>query len=120
MDGAQVFDSDRYQTTRDLEFSFSLPDTQDYSDLTDPVEIRIYGYSGQWGGHKTSLSLEDAFWDAFKEIVEAQGTTISHLTAAVDSQRHEGHQTNLSSAIRLFVLEHYRSRMRPPTEIDPR
>jgi hypothetical protein len=55
MDGDQVFDSERYQTTRDLEFSFSLPDTQHYSDLTDPVEIRIYGYSGQWGGHKTSL-----------------------------------------------------------------
>ena len=64
-------------------------------------------------GHKTSLSLEDAFWDAFKEIADARGTTISQLIAAIESERHERQHTNLSSAIRLFVLDYYRSRMQP-------
>lgn len=58
-------------------------------------------------GHKTSVSLEDAFWDGLKEIAAAQRTTLSELVAAIDGGRHHG---NLSSAIRLYVLDHYRSR----------
>jgi predicted DNA-binding ribbon-helix-helix protein len=58
-------------------------------------------------GHKTSISLEDAFWKALKDIALAQGTTLSDLVAAIDSQRRHG---NLSSAIRLFVLEHFQVR----------
>ena len=64
-------------------------------------------------GHKTSVTLEDAFWDAFKEIAAAQGTSVSRLIAALDSERRERLQFNLSSAVRLFVLEYYRSRCRP-------
>jgi predicted DNA-binding ribbon-helix-helix protein len=56
--------------------------------------------------HKTSVSLEDAFWKGLKEIASRRGTTLTALVAAIDAQRHEG---NLSSAIRLFVLDHYRS-----------
>ena len=58
-------------------------------------------------GHKTSVSLEDAFWRALKEIAGSRGQTLSDLVAAIDSERQHG---NLSSAIRLFVLDHYRTR----------
>ena len=52
---------------------------------------------------KTSVSLdEDAFWEALKEIARARRTTLSDLIAAIDSDRQHG---NLSSAIRLFVLD---------------
>jgi predicted DNA-binding ribbon-helix-helix protein len=52
-------------------------------------------------GHKTSVSLEDAFWSGLKEIAEARDMTLSDLVAAIDAERVDG---NLSSAIRLFVL----------------
>ena len=60
-------------------------------------------------GHKTSVSLEDAFWRGLKEIAAARNVTLSDLVAAIDGGRRQG---NLSSAIRLFVLEHYRSQCR--------
>jgi predicted DNA-binding ribbon-helix-helix protein len=59
-------------------------------------------------GHKTSVSLEDAFWTSLKEIAGERGTTLSELVASIDTGRQHG---NLSSAIRLFVLDHYRSAM---------
>jgi predicted DNA-binding ribbon-helix-helix protein len=55
-------------------------------------------------GHKTSVSLEDAFWKAFKQIAGYRQTSLSALLHGIDSDRHHG---NLSSAIRLFVLNHY-------------
>jgi len=60
------------------------------------------------GGHKTSVSLEDAFWKAMKEIAIARGTTLSNLVSSIDADRERG---NLSSSIRLFVLDFYRSRL---------
>jgi predicted DNA-binding ribbon-helix-helix protein len=57
-------------------------------------------------GHKTSVSLEDAFWSDLKEIAHAQRATLSGLVAKIDETRQHG---NLSSAIRLFVLEHFRT-----------
>ena len=57
-------------------------------------------------GHKTSVSLEDAFWKGLKEIAGNREMTLSDLVAAIDTDRRHG---NLSSAIRLFVLDHYRS-----------
>ena len=59
-------------------------------------------------GHKTSVSLEDAFWTALKQIATTRGLTLSEMVATIDTGRQHG---NLSSAIRLFVLEHYRSRL---------
>jgi len=56
-------------------------------------------------GHKTSVSLEDAFWKGLKEIAGGRDMTLSDLVAAIDSERRHG---NLSSAIRLYVLDHYR------------
>jgi predicted DNA-binding ribbon-helix-helix protein len=60
--------------------------------------------------HKTSVSVEDAFWDVLKEIADAQGSTVNQLVAAIDSERRERQLPNLSSAIRLFVLDYYRQR----------
>lgn len=57
-------------------------------------------------GHKTSVSLEEAFWKGLKEIAVRHGTTLSDLVASIDTGRKQG---NLSSAIRLFVLDHYRT-----------
>jgi predicted DNA-binding ribbon-helix-helix protein len=57
-------------------------------------------------GHKTSVSLEDAFWKGLKEIAGERNLTLSDLVATIDTDRRQG---NLSSAIRLFVLDHYRS-----------
>ncbi|HXY90766.1 MAG TPA: ribbon-helix-helix domain-containing protein [Xanthobacteraceae bacterium] len=57
-------------------------------------------------GHKTSVSLEDAFWDALKEIATVRNATLSEVVAGIDAARNQG---NLSSAIRLFVLDHYRA-----------
>jgi predicted DNA-binding ribbon-helix-helix protein len=59
-------------------------------------------------GHKTSVSLEDAFWNGLKEIGGERHMTLSDLVAAIDSQRQHG---NLSSAIRLFVLDFYRAQL---------
>ena len=60
-------------------------------------------------GHKTSVSLEDAFWNALKEIAYTRQTTLSELVAHIDSVRKQRNLSSLSSAIRLFVLEHFRS-----------
>lgn len=58
------------------------------------------------GGHKTSVSLEEAFWNGVKEISGARGKTLSELVSEIDGSRQQG---NLSSAIRLFVLDHFRT-----------
>ncbi|MFZ3336550.1 MAG: ribbon-helix-helix domain-containing protein [Xanthobacteraceae bacterium] len=57
-------------------------------------------------GHKTSVSLEDAFWRSLKDIAINSRVTLSDLVGSIDSQRHHG---NLSSALRLFVLGHYQA-----------
>jgi predicted DNA-binding ribbon-helix-helix protein len=57
-------------------------------------------------GHKTSVSLEDAFWKGLKDIAGGRDMTLSDLVAAIDTERQHG---NLSSAIRLFVLDYYRN-----------
>jgi predicted DNA-binding ribbon-helix-helix protein len=59
-------------------------------------------------GHKTSVSLEDAFWKGLKEIAGGRDLTLSEMVAAIDSGRAQG---NLSSALRLFVLDHYRAQI---------
>jgi predicted DNA-binding ribbon-helix-helix protein len=60
------------------------------------------------GGHKTSVSLEDDFWDALRKIAALRRVTLSDLVGSIDSQRQHG---NLSSSLRLFVLNHYRQRI---------
>lgn len=60
------------------------------------------------GGHKTSVSLEDAFWNSLREIARGRQMTLSALLAGIDSERNYG---NFSSAIRLFVLDFYRDQL---------
>ena len=57
-------------------------------------------------GHKTSISLEDAFWRALKDIATSRQLAVNNLVGRINSERKNG---NLSSAIRLFVLNHYQS-----------
>jgi predicted DNA-binding ribbon-helix-helix protein len=56
-------------------------------------------------GHKTSVSLEDPFWTELKNIAHTQQVTLSDLVSKIEGTRE---QSNLSSAIRLFVLQHFR------------
>jgi predicted DNA-binding ribbon-helix-helix protein len=61
------------------------------------------------GGRKTSVSLEWAFWSGMKEISEERGKTLYELIGEIDRKRQN---SNLSSAIRVFVLDHFRN-LRP-------
>ena len=58
-------------------------------------------------GHRTSVSLEDEFWDAFRTIAQARNQPINALAARIDAER--GPDIGLASAMRLFVLRHYRN-----------
>jgi predicted DNA-binding ribbon-helix-helix protein len=57
-------------------------------------------------GHKTSMSLEDEFWQGLKTIAAGRHMPIAGLVDQIDRERRQG---NLSSAVRLFVLEYYRN-----------
>ncbi len=63
-------------------------------------------------GHRTSVSLEDEFWAAFREIAAERGLPLNALAAEIDEARGTdgGVEMGLASAIRLFVLRHYRGR----------
>jgi predicted DNA-binding ribbon-helix-helix protein len=56
--------------------------------------------------HKTSISLEDDFWMSLQQIARGRQVTRSDLIASLDAARENG---NLSSAIRVFILDHYRA-----------
>jgi predicted DNA-binding ribbon-helix-helix protein len=58
-------------------------------------------------GHRTSVSLEDVFWRAFRDIAAAEGTTINGLAAEIDAGRGD---VGLASAIRVFVLRRFMNR----------
>ena len=58
-------------------------------------------------GHPTSVTLEDAFWDALKEIARERGMPINDLATEIDRKR----DGNLSSAVRVFVLNTVRDKM---------
>ena len=58
-------------------------------------------------GHKTSVSLEEAFWNGMKDISAARNLTLSELVGEIDGGRQQG---NLSSAIRLYVLDYFQKR----------
>ena len=63
-------------------------------------------------GHRTSVSLEDAFWDALREIAETRGIGMAALVTEIDRARalEPGEATGLATAIRLHVLAHFRAR----------
>ncbi len=57
-------------------------------------------------GHRTSVSLEPAFWEAFREIAAAEGRALNALAAEIDAARDP--RTGLATAMRLHVLAWYR------------
>jgi predicted DNA-binding ribbon-helix-helix protein len=59
-------------------------------------------------GHRTSISMETEFWQALGEIATARGMSLAAVIAEIDRNRPDG--TNLSSAVRLTILDWYRSR----------
>jgi predicted DNA-binding ribbon-helix-helix protein len=59
-------------------------------------------------GHRTSISLEDEFWDALKEAAREEGVALAELVATIDHGR-QG-DTGLSGAIRVWLLNRYRAR----------
>lgn len=59
-------------------------------------------------GHRTSVSLEEEFWQAFREIAAEKGRPINALASEIDTAR--GVESGLASAIRVYVLNHYRGR----------
>lgn len=59
-------------------------------------------------GHRTSVSLEDEFWEAFCDIATTEDLPINALAAKIDAER--GTEMGLASAIRLFVLRRLRGR----------
>ena len=63
------------------------------------------------GSHKTSVSLEDAFWRGLKDIAVSRRVALRDLVGSIDTERQHG---NLSSAIRLFVLDYYQKSTASP------
>ncbi len=68
-------------------------------DLDTPA-YRMRKHSILLDGHQTSVTLEDAFWDELVAIAKARGVSINKLATEIDHAR----TTNLSSALRVFVL----------------
>lgn len=59
-------------------------------------------------GHRTSVSLEEAFWNEFRAIARAEGKALNALAAEIDETR--GLEAGLASAIRVYVLKHVKAR----------
>jgi len=59
-------------------------------------------------GHRTSVSLEEEFWRAFREIAAEEGIALNALAARIDAER--GIESGLASAIRVHVLRHFRAK----------
>ena len=73
--------------------------------MADPSRLRKR--SVLVAGHRTSVSLEDAFWEVLKELADRRGLSINQLVAEVD----EGRSGNLSSALRVYVLREIGGRL---------
>ena len=69
--------------------------------MTDVLTQKIAKHSVMIAGHTTSVSLEPLFWDALKRLAERDGQSINQLITDIDERR----GTNLSSALRLYVLD---------------
>ena len=76
--------------------------------MIDKPTMRPKKRSLTLNGHRTSVSLEDEFWDAFCEIAADKGKAINRLAAEIDGSR--SGDAGLASTIRLFVLRHFRDK----------
>jgi predicted DNA-binding ribbon-helix-helix protein len=86
-------------------YEFSVLVSRGYNGIGGAMKSLITKRSIVLAGHKTSISLEDAFWRSLKDIASDRGLRVSTLLAVIDSERN---YNNLSSNIRLFVLNYYR------------
>ncbi|MEM1361107.1 MAG: ribbon-helix-helix domain-containing protein [Pseudomonadota bacterium] len=75
--------------------------------MTPKGDLRPRKHSLTLKGHRTSVSLEDPFWSAFVEIAAARKISISALASEIDAAR--GLDCGLASAIRVYILQHYRA-----------
>ena len=71
------------------------------------MKSRVIKRSIVLAGHKTSVSLEDPFWAALKEMAASRQMTLSTLVMSIDTERQ---YSNLSSCLRVYVLDFYRVR----------
>ena len=71
----------------------------------------IVKHSVSIAGHRTSISLEEPFWDALRRTAEARAVSVQSLIGRIDAERGE---QNLSSAIRVFVLRTLQEGASPP------
>jgi predicted DNA-binding ribbon-helix-helix protein len=74
-----------------------------------PVKSLVPKRSITIGGKKTNISLEQGFWEALKEIVKERQTTLQELITSIKAERRDA---NLSSAVRVFVLDHFATNKR--------
>jgi predicted DNA-binding ribbon-helix-helix protein len=81
-----------------------------------PAQARPVKRSFTIGGHATSISLENAFWEALKEIAASENVSASSLVARIDAERGKA---GLSSAVRVWLLQRYRSRYRKSGDAAP-
>jgi len=70
-----------------------------------PEKLRVVKRSVVIAGHRTSVSLEQPFWAALQEIAARRQCSVNRLVAEIDAGRASEGQGNLSSALRVFVLE---------------
>jgi predicted DNA-binding ribbon-helix-helix protein len=71
------------------------------------VKSLVIKHSVVIDGRKTSISLEGAFWECLREIAHERHETLSQLVSGIDASRKNA---NLSSAVRIFILEYYKDR----------
>ena len=74
------------------------------------MESPVIKHSVLVSGHKTSITLEDEFWNSLQEIADERCKTVSRLITSIDARRKEF--ANLSSATRMYILHHYRNQVK--------
>ena len=70
--------------------------------MNEPAPQRVVKRSLSIAGHRTSVSLEEIFWSELRAIAEQRAQSVASLVAEIDAARNEA---NLSSALRVFVLQ---------------
>lgn len=74
--------------------------------LSAVLSAPVVKHSVMIAGHASSVSVEKPFWDALKSLADAQNKSLNQLVTEIDSARPQSNETtNLSSAIRLYVLD---------------
>jgi len=84
--------------------------------MTDASPSGVVKRSVSIAGHRTSISLEEPFWQELQSIASRRGISVQHLVGRIDEER-EGQ--NLSSALRIFVLQDVQSRARANGDSSP-